>query len=283
MMFRAVLLCNARLSEKSANGYKSLGEFTRNTLNHLHHALVQNDEDAERFKLIGLDENKISVTGNIKFDLTIDTERKIQAKELKAQLSNNGQHPIFIAASTHHGEDEQILSAFKTLKKQHPGLTLVIVPRHPERFDSVAELIEQAGWTCLRRSRDEMQACDVMLGDTMGELLVLLGAADIAFVGGSLIDNGGHNYIEPAAWSLPVLSGPSYFNFAEVVSLLYKKDAISILPNADALAKKVSILLNDSELAKEMGERGKHVAEQNRGATARLIQAIDATLQGEVL
>jgi 3-deoxy-D-manno-octulosonic-acid transferase len=273
-----IILGNARLSEKSARGYRRFGRFTQSTLNYLHTAVIQNKEDAQRFRELGLSESKITVSGNIKFDLYIDTATQSEAKILHAQITDNGKHPILIAASTHRGEDEQILAAYTQVKTRVPSLKLILVPRHPERFDEVGLLCEQSQFTVSRRSEQKLDACDILLGDTMGELLTLLGAADIAFIGGSLIENGGHNYIEPAAWSLPILSGPSYFNFAEVVALLKSEDAINIVRDADDLASKVVHLLEHPDIANAQGARAKAVADLNRGATEQLIQAIDRAL-----
>lgn len=273
-----VLLANARLSEKSARGYRKLASLTRQTLDTLSAGIIQSEADASRFRELGLAREKITVSGNIKFDLDISDDTRDAAQKLKATLSDKESRPVFIAASTHKGEDEQILDAYRKLKQTHSELTLILVPRHPERFESVATLCEAEGWQIGRRSQKHEQPCDILLGDTMGELLTLLGAADVAFIGGSLVENGGHNYIEPAAWGLPILTGPSYFNFAEVMTLLQSREAIDIVNDSDELAQRMDAFLLDPTRAREQGARALHVAEFNRGATERLVKVIKSEL-----
>ncbi|MDF4887019.1 glycosyltransferase N-terminal domain-containing protein, partial [Vibrio parahaemolyticus] len=175
--------------------------------------LCQTDSDAERFERLGVEKNKLSVTGSIKFDIQISEQVKQQGQQLRAQLGKD--RPIWIAASTHKGEDEQVLDAHRQVLKSLPNALLVLVPRHPERFDDVFTLCQQQGFKTVRRTSTHAVETNtqVYLGDTMGEMLTLMGAADICFMGGSLIGDkvGGHNVLEPAMLEKVIITGPSYF------------------------------------------------------------------------
>ena len=191
-----VILVNGRMSIKSARGYKKFSALTRPMLQRLNLALVQNKEDAARFNELGLPLANTQVTGNIKFDLTLTDELRMQAAQLKQQWSDNGDRVVWIAASTHLGEDERILEAFIQIRTKIKNILLVLVPRHPERFVSVGNLCASQGFNIAKRSELHVTAAtNIIIGDTMGELLLLFGASDIAFVGGSLVPNGGHNFI----------------------------------------------------------------------------------------
>ena len=273
-----VILANARLSQKSAKGYARFASLTRQMLAAISTAAIQNQQDAQRFISLGLDEARAQCIGNIKYDLDISDTIKQQAATLKHTIITNNSGPIWIAASTHKGEDEIILASFKTLKKQHPSLKLILVPRHPERFDDVYSLCVQSDFKTLRRSKNKIESFDVLLGDTMGELLLLFGIADFAFIGGSLVNNGGHNYIEPAAWSLPLLSGSSTYNFRETAEELVNGNALTIADTDAELSDAINELLTDELRLKTMGENAKKVADKNRGALKKLISIIDQTL-----
>ncbi|MBD2857493.1 lipid IV(A) 3-deoxy-D-manno-octulosonic acid transferase [Spongiibacter sp. KMU-158] len=273
-----VILANARLSEKSARGYQRLSNLSRTVLNRFQYILVQAAADGERFKALGVAPEKVQVTGSVKFDVTIPNALLEQAEAAKSDFAGR---PVWIAASTHAGEDEQLLAAHKSLLKTFPELLLILVPRHPERFNQVADLIEQQGLQCLRRSSAGPVAAhhQVLLGDTMGELLLMYGLADIAFVGGSLVPRGGHNCLEPAAWGLPVVVGESDFNFAEAASLLDQARARRVVNDASALVTTVTELLNSPEQRREMGEAAKAVLDENRGALRRQLDVIEAELK----
>ncbi len=277
------VLVNGRLSEKSARGYARFSALTSPMLNNLQMALIQNATDAARFVQLGLPESKARVTGNIKFDLSLTDELRARAADLKIQLSGNADRLIWIAASTHQGEDEIILDAFsgvrEMLGEKVRQLMLILVPRHPERFEKVGKLCDARGFKTLRRSCGEISGdMDILLGDTMGELMLLFGVSDIAFVGGSLVPNGGHNFIEPAAWGLPLLSGEHLFNFSEVSSLLKAADALDIALNTDELKVIITGLVNDPELRKRKGENALRVAVENRGALDKTLALIKTVL-----
>ena len=271
------LLANARLSEKSARGYGRMAWLTRPMLQRLTAIAAQQQPDADRFIRLGLPPAVVNVTGNIKFDLTL-SEVQRQAATLLHQLWAPKAQPLWLAASTHQGEDEQILAAFKLARQTLPTLRLLLVPRHPERFDRVAAMSADAGWTTVRRSAGDVGSFDVLIGDTMGELQVFYGACDLAFVGGSLVPRGGHNMIEPAAWAKPILTGPHLFNFTEVARLLQAAGAIQVVDDAVALATAVQQLCNNPKLSRTQGQAALAVASANRGALERLMALIDQIL-----
>ena len=271
-----VIIANARLSEKSARGYKKLLPLTRNMLADVSIVAAQQNVDGEYFINLGLAREKLSVTGSIKFDLDLGDAIRNTAAALRLQWSSNENRKVWLAASTHPGEDEIILQAFAELKKQFSDLLLALVPRHPERFSTVATQCKQAGWNIIKRSdnTNPNTGTDIVIGDTMGELLAFYGAADIAFVGGSLVPVGGHNLIEPAAWACPVISGPHLYNFSEVERLLKENNALVIAKNSDELAAAIKNWLIDEALRKDAGERAKQVADNNRGALKKLCMLI---------
>nr|GFD03488.1 hypothetical protein [Tanacetum cinerariifolium] len=191
------------------------------------------------------------------------------------------QRPVWIAASTHAGEDEVILAAHRKLLKSHSDALLILVPRHPERFNSVFELSQQQGFNSVRRSKAEsvVSETSVLVGDTMGELLFLYALADIAFVGGSLVPNGGHNLLEPAALDRPVLSGPHLFNFLEIAAMLRSAGALEEVSDAAGLAATVQRLIEQPEQAKTMADAGLAVMKANQGALQKLLDGIGRLIE----
>lgn len=277
------LLINARLSERSARGYSRVASLTAAMLSRLSAAGVQQQADAERFVRLGLSEDKIQVTGNIKFDQQLSPDLREQAGKLRVDWSLNGQRRVWIVASTHAGEDEIALDALAQLRQKGVDkhqLLLVLVPRHPERFDRVGQMITGRGLQWLRRS-DELAPdadVDVLLGDTMGELQLMFGACDYVFMGGSLVPVGGHNFIEPALWGKPLISGPHLFNFSGVAKVLRDAGALVIVENAAELAEAVYSLYDNSDQAQAMGCVALEVAEANRGALDKTQAMIEALL-----
>lgn len=270
------VLANARLSARSAAGYDRLSKLTRPMLKNLTRVVAQNQDDGQRFLELGLSQEQLEVSGSIKFDITISADLKARAAGLKAQWSNSGQRVIFIAASTHEGEDAIILQAFKRVLAELPELLLVLVPRHPERFDRVAAQAGQSGLNIERRSSGAPVGADtqVVIGDTMGELLLLFGCADIAFVGGSLVPTGGHNMLEPAAWGLPIITGESDFNFLEISRLLQEKSALFKVADDQSLAERVLALGRSESQRLKAGANALAVVDANRGALDRLMREI---------
>jgi len=276
-----VVVANARLSARSARGYGRLSALMQPMLQQLSLVAAQHEDDAERFQALG--DVKIQVTGNIKFDLTLDQALKDQAVAIRKRWQHDGERLVCLAASTHQGEDEQLLDAFELARKQRPNLLLVLVPRHPERFDSVARLVAARGFQLQRHSQggDVAAVTQVLVADTMGELMSLLGASDLCFMGGTLVENGGHNFIEPAAWGLPQLCGPSLFNFSEVSRLLIDASALIVVKNVAELSQQLIGLCADKEQRDTMGQAGLGVATENRGALERLLVAVDERLLAE--
>ncbi|MBB3166866.1 lipid IV(A) 3-deoxy-D-manno-octulosonic acid transferase [Simiduia aestuariiviva] len=274
-----VLLANARLSEKSARGYQRLAWLTRPMVQRLTCIAAQQTADAERFVHLGVAADRVQVTGSIKFDLTLTDGLRQSATALRQQWAPKDEI-IWLAASTHQGEDDIVLQAFAQVRAQVPNLRLVLVPRHPERFDRVAALCASSGWCTTRRSAPPCENFDVLVGDTMGELLLFFGACHMAFVGGSLVPTGGHNMIEPAAWAKPVLCGPHLFNFAAVSRLMVDAGGLRIVEDANALAGAVLALM-DARERDTMGRQALAVADANRGALARLLALIETALARE--
>ncbi|WP_137821216.1 lipid IV(A) 3-deoxy-D-manno-octulosonic acid transferase [Pseudomonas sp. D(2018)] len=270
-----VVLANARLSERSARGYARFGKLTAPMLAELSWIAVQTEAEAARFRALGARSECVGVTGSIKYDLRIDPALLQRAGALRSQWGA-GARPVWIAASTHAGEDEVVLAAHKTLLAQRPDALLILVPRHPERFGPVFELCRREGLAAVRRSSGALvaQTDSVLVGDTMGELLFLYALADIAFVGGSLVPNGGHNLLEPAALGKPVLSGPHLFNFLEIAAQLRDAGALAEVADADQLAAQVGALWIDTGRAEAMREAGLGVLKANQGALERLLGGI---------
>ncbi|MDH5914516.1 lipid IV(A) 3-deoxy-D-manno-octulosonic acid transferase [Vibrio splendidus] len=270
-----ITVVNARLSEKSCNNYAKVQPLFNLLHPCLTKILCQTESDAARFECLGVDKNKLAITGSIKFDIQISDEVREKGKALRAELGAN--RPVWIAASTHKGEDEQVLDAHQKVLEAHPNALLIIVPRHPERFDSVFELCQAQGFETVRRTSQSSQSesTQVYLGDTMGEMLILIGAADICFMGGSLIGDkvGGHNVLEPAALGVPVITGPSYYNFTEIVVMLQNKKGIVVLDSGD-LSLYVSFYLQKIDRRIELASRAGYIVRLNLGAINTTITKI---------
>lgn len=268
-----LVLANARLSERSARGYQRVSALVRPMFAALDWVAVQSQAEALRFIKLGVAREQLQVTGSIKFDFRADPALLQQAADLRARW---GERPVWIAASTHAGEDEQVLRAHQAVLQALPDALLILVPRHPERFDAVARQVQDAGLAAVRRSSGQLPAADqqVLVGDTMGELVMLYACADVAFVGGSLVPNGGHNYLEPAALGLPVLSGPHRFNFTEISELLEGAGALQVVSDERALALAVQALLGDEAARERAGAAGRSVVQDNQGALERLLAGI---------
>lgn len=274
-----VLLANARLSERSAAGYARLPKTTRAMLAAIDWLAAQGAADAERFARLGMDPARMAVSGSIKFDVQLSDELRSQAAALQRAWALE-QRLVLVFASTHAGEDEIALQAFARLREVCSNALLLLVPRHPERFGSVHALCERSGWRVQQRSGGKAVDAntDVLLVDTLGELLLLYGIADIAVIGGSFVDNGGHNPLEASAWGVPVLCGPSMFNFSEVAARLQATDAMQRVENPEALALALRRLGKDVEERQRRGAAALEVMAANRGALAALFAAVEALL-----
>ncbi|MDD9196679.1 lipid IV(A) 3-deoxy-D-manno-octulosonic acid transferase [Aliivibrio sp. S3MY1] len=270
-----ISVLNARLSEKSYLGYKKVQPIFNLLGKHLTHVCCQYKDDADRFIALGIDKERVHVTGSVKFDIEITDEVIESGKQLRHQLGI--ERPIWIAASTHKGEDEQVLAAHRSLLHKIPDALLILVPRHPERFNSVFDLCETFDFNTTKRTSKQSVTSDIQvyLGDTMGEMLTLIGASDICFMGGSLIGDkvGGHNILEPVALSIPTIIGPSYFNFLEIVNTLLVYNAC-ITSTSNKLCTHISTLLNNPSISNELTSNASRFLHKQQGAIDRTIMII---------
>jgi 3-deoxy-D-manno-octulosonic-acid transferase len=275
-----VLLASARLSVKSVSRYRRFGSlfggvFTKNLM-----VAAQTAADAGRFRSIGAAAERTLLVGNVKFDLQTDAGNLDAGRQLRAAYA--GTRPVWIAGSTHAGEEEQLLDAHTLLLKAAANAVLLLVPRHKDRFAGVAELLTRRGIKFARRSHIAggvlPSDTSVLLVDTVGELAALYASADVAFVGGSLAAVGGHNLLEPAALGLPVLTGPSFFNSREIAQLLLDRGAALLVDNAQALAEVLTRLLGDPKERQRIGSIGKEIVAANRGSLERLLALIEPAL-----
>jgi len=269
-----LILVNARLSERSLRGYQRFASLAKSTLNKLAFIAAQSPEDQQRFVTLGADKQRVFATGNLKYEIELPASLKEKADHMRDMWNQN--RPVWVAASTHEGEDELILNASRQVRGKFPNLLLIIVPRHPERFDRVTALCQRSGFVTLRRS--EQKPCpasvQVLMVDTMGELLLFYAASDVAFVGGSLVEHGGHNILEPAALGRASVTGPHYFNFQAITKQFLEANALLEVKNVEQLASTVTELLQDSTKRAAMGEAGLNIIRQSQGATLRVINLI---------
>jgi 3-deoxy-D-manno-octulosonic-acid transferase len=285
-----VAVVNGRLSEKSFRRYQKVRFFVRRMLADLSLALMQTEADAGRIRALGLADERVRVTGNVKFDL-----EEAGVSSLTAELRQRfglapGGRPLLLAASTHGPEERLLLEAIRLTAPPAEPLSprLLIAPRHPERFPEVASLLDRSGLSWARRSdppRADDAACDVILLDSIGELRAVYPLAELVFVGGSLAPVGGHNVLEPALSARCVVTGPHTFNFKQIVRSLVERDALVQLPGlppteaAPALARVFRELLADDGRRRAVGERAREVLEENRGATALTVELLTPLLR----
>ncbi len=264
-----IVLANGRLSANSAKNYKYIAKSTQQMLANITTIAAQTKADANRFIQLGADYNKVQVTGSIKFD----TSLPIFEDGLRQQWGLN--RKVWIAASTHAGEEEIILKIFRKLKLEFKDLLLVLVPRHPERFNQVTKLCKQHGFNTVRRTKNNVDAdIEIYLVDTMGELAMLYTTADIAFVGGSLVPIGCHNLLEPAIVGIPVIMGSYVFECAEICRELLEAKAANKITDSEQLYQTVKLYLNNPKFAQEVGKNGQLFVQKNKGALQRLLNII---------
>ncbi|MGB6308245.1 MAG: lipid IV(A) 3-deoxy-D-manno-octulosonic acid transferase [Steroidobacteraceae bacterium] len=282
-----LVLASARLSAKSVSRYRRFGNLFRGIFSASSLIAAQSAEDAQRFVGIGAQSARTRVVGNIKFDLNLGEQALQQGRALR--LAFGSARPIWIAGSTHAGEEEQVLAAHSRLLASQPDALLLLVPRHPDRFEAVAQLLMRRQMRFTRRSggggsepggMEPGAAAQVMLVDTVGELGSLYASADAAFVGGSLVPIGGHNLLEPASLGLPVLTGPYYFNGKDIARLLLNQGAAQQVRDAQELAAALARLLGDPQERRRIGAIGRHIVETNRGSVARLVELIEPLMPG---
>jgi 3-deoxy-D-manno-octulosonic-acid transferase len=269
-----ILIASARVSARSAGIYQRLPGLLRASLASGVWVGAQTDADAQRFAALGVPPARLAVVGNIKFDRTVSPGLLERGTRLRTRYA--AARPVWVAGSTHAGEEQIVLQAHRQLCQAQPRALLILAPRHPPRFDAVAASVAALGFRCLRRSV-EAPADDyaVLLLDTLGELADFYAAADVAFVGGSLVPIGGHNLLEPAALGLPVLSGPEQFNSPELARALREHGALTIVRDAAELASALIRLLADPQARAKQGGAGRVAIAANAGALERLLSLID--------
>jgi 3-deoxy-D-manno-octulosonic-acid transferase len=275
-----LIVANARLSERSARGYDKFAGLGKPMLQQIDCIIAQAESDAARFRRLGVDPSRLRVTGSLKVEVSLPPEEALRRRAARFQEMLGGQRPTWIAASTRDGEEEKVLEALRRVQREIPDVLLVLVPRHPERFDSVARLCQKSGFRAVRRSSEPHidAITSVFLGDSMGEMIAYYGMADIAFVGGSLVDTGCQNVLEPAALGLPIITGPSQYNFQTICEQLQDGGALQQVPHEQALAEALVSLFHDPQRQRSMGEAGMRVIQQNRGALDRVYEVVQRYL-----
>jgi 3-deoxy-D-manno-octulosonic-acid transferase len=277
------MLMNARLSERSAKGYARFSSLVKPMLEHLTRIAAQDQDTANRFIGLGASGSKVIVTGSLKFDLTAPEANLELAKKLKKDWQLEGR-PVLFAASTHEPEEQEILTAFKELHKEFPRALLIIAPRHPERFDRVAALIEEQGLSYTRRSLNQAgnPTVSVFLADSMGEMWTWYALSKVAFVGGSLSETGGHNPLEASSLGVPVVMGSHTFNFAQIVELLKEAGALIQVNDADAVMQVWRDWLLSEAQCTDAASAALAVMQANQGALKRQLSLVDDLLKSSI-
>lgn len=270
-----LVLANARLSRRSARGYRRAGRIIGNSLDAITCIAAQGEVDAERFRALGVAPQRVHAVGNLKYEIAVPASVREQLPALRARI---GTAPVWIAASTHEGEEAIVLDAFECVRRTCADVRLLLVPRHPERFDAVDRLCREHGYRVSRRSGGwpDAATADVLLGDTMGELMLFYGVADVAFVGGSLTPVGGHNILEAIVHGCPVIIGPHTFNMDAMHETF--ADVVIAADNSVSLAEAATRLLRDPNERASLGERGQALLAQHRGSLDRLLVKIEGLL-----
>ena len=280
-----LMLVNGRVSPESLRGYRIIPRLVRATLECASLLCAQTRTDAQRLRNLGAPDARVRVTGNLKFDVAPPACLAEEGRELRGQWG--GERPVWIAASTRRGEERHVLVAFARLRAAFPTLLLVLVPRHPERFGAVARLCRRRGWRVALRTLTRGAAldpgCEVLVGDTMGELQLLYAAADVAFVGGSLVPTGGQNVLEACTAGVPAVFGPHMFHFEEIAALALERGAARQVHDEAQLAAAVALYLEQPELRRAAGRAAQTLVADNRGALARTLEFVTAALAREPL
>jgi len=280
------VLVNARLSDKSFPGYRLIRPFMRRVLQNIDRICAQASSDAERFRLLGASPERVSVTGNLKFDGRAPEFGELGAR-IREALAAADRHPVFVAASTMHGEEALVLEAWQAIRTRHPQALMILAPRHPGRFEEVGELLRRREVNFVRRTgfaqdtegmQSQLDSAEVLLLDTIGELAEVFGLADVVFVGGSLVPTGGHNVLEPAFWGKPIAFGPYMNNFRDVAGLFLGAAAAIQVADARELGRESVRLLDNPEDARRMGETAKRVVAEQAGATLRVLRQLEEWL-----
>lgn len=273
-----VLVINARLSEKSQQGYQKVAKLTHIIMRSITVLASHNKTDAKRFIELGLEASKSHVTGSIKFDITPSADQLAKVLNLK-QLYSSNERFVWVAGSTHPVEHGLVLLAHQELLKKQPNALLIIAPRHPEQFDKVAELLTQSPLSFSRRSQNNYNNEQILLADTLGELQCLYGAANVSFIGGSLIRRGGHNPLESAAFSVGVITGPHTYNFDHVYPELTKLKGAVVVDSNDELAKQLITFSQNTKACQTLGIKAAQCVAKNQGAIQKTLNIINQYLE----
>ena len=275
-----LVLVSARISPKSVTRYRWLLPMFKEALSHGILIAAQGEADAKRFLSLGAAPERTWIMGNIKFDIELPEDLRARGEGIRAELLGRDR-PVWIAASTHDREEEQVLDAHRELLLKIPDALLVLVPRHPERFSAVQALLKRRKFEHVSRMSGQpcRQSTQVFLGDTMGELPVFYAASDVAFVGGTLVPIGGHNLLEPGALGMPVVTGPHLFNTQDIADLFADSGASVMVRDASTLAAAVVPLLKDAGARAEIGRKGRRIVEANRGALQRLMVLLNPLVE----
>jgi len=278
-----IVLVNGRLSDRSFRRYHLLRPFLRRVLAEVDYVCAQSARDAERFRQLGAAPDRVTATGNLKFDGTPPTLGQFPAC-LQTALSDAQRAPVLVAGSTMPGEEAHVLSAWNKLRIRHPRALLILAPRHPARFDAVGALLESQGRAYIRRTAlnpggdelvSQLASPEILLLDTIGELAGIFEVANLVFMGGSLVPTGGHNVLEPAYWGKPILFGPHMHNFRDIARLFVDAGAAVQVRDAADLARNCQQLLQDEIRCQQLGATARRVLEQESGATARVVKKIE--------
>jgi 3-deoxy-D-manno-octulosonic-acid transferase len=274
-----LVLASARISPRSVHRYRRLVSLFRETLSHGIVIAAQSASDAERFKSIGANPAHTHVIGNIKFDFQVPPGLESEGERLRERYAAG--RAVWVAGSTHEGEEDIVLDAHARVRQGVRDALLVLVPRHPNRFDAVATHLRRRGirFVMLSSESPVRRDTEVLLVDTVGQLLTFYAAADVAFVGGSLVPIGGHNLLEPAALRRPILTGPNNFNSEDIAQLLVEVGAQQVVHNAEELAAQVTLLLTEPAECERRGALGRRALDENRGALKRLLDLVDPLLR----
>jgi 3-deoxy-D-manno-octulosonic-acid transferase len=285
-----VVLVNARLSDRSVSRYRFMRPFMRRVLENVDRVCAQTNTDAERFRLLGAKPERVVVTGNLKFDALPPQLGEFPARLAKA-FERAQRRPVVVAASTMPGEESLLLEAWDEVWRRYPQALLILAPRHPARFEAVAQLLAEAGRSIVRRTALEsteealatqLSSPELLLLDSIGELAGVFELADVVFMGGTLVPTGGHNLLEPAYWGKPILFGPHMRNFRDIAQLFLDAGAAVQVRNARELGRVILQLLEDEARRCELGERAKKVLEQESGATQRVMERLRELLGAQV-
>lgn len=277
-----IVVANARLSERSLRGYGPVRPLARMAIRAATWVAAQSQPDAERLLDLGARPERLSIAGNLKYDMRVPEELSAQGAAFRAAWG--AQRPVWIAASTHEGEEQAVIEAHSLLMRRFPDALLVVAPRHPERFRPMIQLCRAYGFATATRSEDRLPGphAQCFVVDTLGELLAFFAAADVAFVAGSLEPIGGHNVLEPAALGLPVVVGPHTFNFTEVTDQMLAEEAALRVADAESLATALQRLMANESQRRAMGAAARHLFERERGAVERTLAIIDRVLSNRL-